>query len=190
MKTIHAHTLTNSAVTAIGQWVSADVKAVVTRTKAIDSVYADGIRAADCIAPAKDADRTLYDHLRAAIVTGFPADVRKLLALDKAVMKGKDAATKETRRTWQQQIGSKLKDLKAALERREKAEAEAAMTDEEKAEAAAEQAASASDSARLLRDVTAWINRLEKADATELPVVDCLKHLKALAGIASASMPA
>ena len=188
MKTIHA--LTNTTVTAIGNWVAADTKVALARTKAIDSLFADGIRAADCIAPAKDADRTLYDHLRAAIVTGFPADIRKLLSLDKAVMKGKDAATKESRRNWQQQIGSKLKDLRAALERRETAEAAANMTDDEKAEAAAEAAATASDSARLLRDVTAWINRLEKADATELPVLDCLKHLKALAGIASAAMPA
>lgn len=188
MKTIHA--LTNTTVTAIGQWVAADTKVALARTKAIDSLFADGIRSADCIAPAKDADRTLYDHLRAAIVTGFPADIRKLLSLDKAVMKGKDEATKALRRNWQQQIGSKLKDLKVALERRETAEAEANMTDEERAEQAAEQAASASDSAKLLRDVTAWINRLEKAESTELPVVDCLKHLKALAGIASASMPA
>ena len=188
---MNAHSLTNAAVTAIGNWVAADAKAVITRTKAIDLVFADGIRAADCVAPEKGADRTLYDHLRAAIVTGFAADVRKLLATDKAVIKGwaKDDPRKETRRTWQQQIGSKLKDLRAALERREKAEAEAAMTEEEKAEAAAEQAASASDSAKLLRDVTAWINRLEKADATELPVVDCLKLLKQLAGIASAHLP-
>ena len=184
------HSLTNAAVTAIGNWVAADAKAVITRTKAIDLVYADGIRAADCVAPEKGADRTLFDHLKAAIVTGFPADARKLLSLDKAVMKGKDESTKAARRTWQQQIGSKLKDLRAALERREKAEAEAAMTDDEKAEAAAAEAASASDSAKLLRDVTAWINRLEKATATELPVVDCLKLLKQLAGIATASMPA
>ena len=189
MKT--SHTLTNTTVTAIGNWVAADTKVALARTKAIDLLFADGIRAADCTAPEKGADRTLFDHLKAAIVTGFSADVRKLLALDKAVMKGwaKDDPRKEVRRTWQMQIGSKLKDLRAALERREKAEAEANMTDDEKAEQAAEQAASASDSAKLLRDVTAWINRLEKAEGTELPVVDCLKHLKALAGIATASMP-
>ena len=187
MKT--SHTLTNTTVTAIGNWVAADTKVALARTKAIDLLFADGIRAADCVSPEKGADRTLFDHLKAAIVTGFPADVRKLLSLDKAVMKGKDEATKDSRRKWQMQIGSKLKDLKAALARRETAEAEAAMTDDEKAEQAAEQAASASDSAKLLRDVTAWINRLEKAEGTELPVVDCLKHLKALAGIATASMP-
>lgn len=188
MKT--SHTLTNTFVTAIGQWVSSEGRAWASKLKVIDLAEAEGIRAADCVAPEKGADRTLYDGLRAAIVTGFPADVRKLLSLDKAVMKGKDEATKTLRRHWQQQIGSKLKDLRVALERREKAEAEAMMTDDEKAEQAAEQAASASDSAKLLRDVTAWINRLEKADATELPVVDCLKHFKALAGIATASMPA
>lgn len=188
MKT--SHTLTHSLVAAIGQWVSADVKSDTTKVKVVDLAWADGIRSADCVAPEKGADRSLYDGLRAAIVTGFPADIRKLLSLDKAVMKGKDKATKDNRRNWQMQIGSKLKDLKAALERREKAEAEAAMTDDEKAEAAAAEAVSASDSAKLLRDVTAWINRLEKAEASELPVVDCLKHLKALAGIATASMPA
>jgi hypothetical protein len=180
-------TITNTASHAIGQWVAAEVKADVTRTKAIDTIYADGLRAEDCTAPEKGADRTLYDSLRFAIVGGFPADVRKLLSYDKAVMKGKSEEVRADRRKWQQQIGSKLKDLKAALMRREEAEARSMMTEAElQAEAEAEQA-KASDSARLLRDVTAWINRLEKAEATELPVVDCLKHLKALAGIASAS---
>lgn len=183
------NTITNTTATAIGQWVAADVKADITRTKAIDTVYADGIRAEDCTAPEKGADRTLYDALRFAIVGGFPADVKKLLAYDKGVMKGKTEAEKKKRRDWQMQIGSKLKDLKAALQRREDAEARAAMTEEQLAAEAEAEAKAASDSARLLAVCTTWINRLEKTEGTELPVVDCLKLFKTLAGIATANMP-
>lgn len=199
-------TITNTIATAIGSWVAtgikaeqAEAKANVSRTKDLDTMYAEGLRAVDCIAPEKDADRKLYDSLRFAVVTGFSANARRMVEADKAVAKSFKKTDDDTakadrlmvcdknRRYWQGQIGSKLKDLKAALMRREEAELKASMSEAElQAEAEAE-AKAASDSARLLRDVTAWINRLEKAEATELPVVDCLKHLKALAGIASAS---
>lgn len=190
MKTINNnHTITATAADAIRQWVSGTIKAEQGQTKAVDALYADGVTPADLESPEKGADRTAYDSYRFAIVAGFPADAKRLVQADKAVAKGYTPEQKESRRYWQQQIGSKLKDLRNALAKRYTAAEQANMTDEQRAEQAAEQAASATDSARLLRDVTAWINRLEKAEATELPVVDCLKHLKALAAIATASMP-
>ena len=188
MKAIN-HNCTNTAADAIRQWVSGTIKAEQGQTKAVDALFADGVQPSDLESPEKGADRTAYDSYRFAIVAGFPADAKKLVQADKAVAKGYTAEQKETRRYWQQQIGSKLKDLRNALTKRYTAAEQAALTEEERAEQAAEQAAAATDSARLLRDVTAWINRLEKAEATELPVVDCLKHLKALAGIATAAMP-
>lgn len=183
------HNVTATAADAIRQWVSGTIKAEQGQMKAVDALYADGVTPADLESPEKGADRTAYDSYRFAIVAGFPADAKKLVQADKAVAKGFTPEQKENRRYWQQQIGSKLKDLRNALTKRYTAAEQASMSDEERAAQAAEQAASATDSARLLRDVTAWINRLEKAEATELPVVDCLKHLKALAAIATASMP-
>ena len=183
------HNVTATAADAIRQWVSGTIKAEQGQTKAVDALYADGVQPADLESPEKGADRTAYDSYRFAIVAGFPADARKLVQADKAVAKGYTEQQKADRRYWQQQIGSKLKDLRNALTKRYAAAEQANMSEEERAAQAAEAAASATDSAQLLRDVTAWINRLEKAEATELPVVDCLKHLKALAAIATASMP-
>ena len=190
MKTITTHTCTNTAADAIRQWVSGTIKAEQGQTKAVDALFADGIVPADLESPAKGADRTAYDSFRFAIVTGFPADAKKLVQADKAVAKGYTEAQKADRRYWQQQIGSKLKDLRNSLSKRYEAKRIAELTPEQREAEAAEADSKATDSARLLRDVTAWINRLEKAEATELPVTDCLKHLKALAGIASAAMPA
>lgn len=209
------HKATAAAVKAIGQWVSAEDKATLTKLSAVDTLVADGVPITALTAPEKGSDTSVYDSYCAAIVTGFTPSVQKMLAVDSgALIKVKPEDVKElledmtpaerkvfrqkpnnvNRRYWQMQIGSKLKDLrnslKARYEKAAKAEAEANMTDDEKAAIAAAEAASASDSAKMLRDVTAWINRLEKADATELPVVDCLKHFKALAAIATASMPA
>ena len=201
MKTTN-HNVTATAADAIRQWVSGTIKAEQGQTKAVDALYADGVQPSDLESPEKGADRTAYDSYRFAIVAGFPAEARKMVEADKVVAKGfpkvdEDEAKEnrlfkcdKNRRYWQQQIGSKLKDLRNALTKRYTAAEQASMSEEERAAQAAEAAASATDSARLLRDVTAWINRLEKAEATELPVVDCLKHLKALAAIATASMPA
>jgi len=184
------NTLINSEIVrALGAWVAADGKAGGAKTKAVDLLWAQGVRADDCVAPEKGADRTLFESIKAGIATGFPAEDRKLLALSTAVMKSKPEATKAKRRYLIQQIGSKVKDLKAALSRREKAEADELQTEEEKEAAAVEASKQASDSARLLKDVTAWINRLEKAEATELPVLECLQHLKALSAIATKHIP-
>lgn len=179
MKTQANHIATADAVKAISQWVSADSKAGQTKVKAVDLLVANGVTAADLTAPAKGEDRTVYESYCAAIVAGFAPDAKKLVTADKAIAKGFSDEAKQARRYWQQQIGSKLKDLRRALESR--------LAPTESGEADGEATAKASDAARLLRDVTAWINRLEKAEATALPVVDCLKHLKALAGIASAA---
>jgi hypothetical protein len=71
-------------------------------------------------APAKGADRSFYDgQIKPAIVLGFSATIQTLLATD---TKSLDEGKKMTKRYWQQQIGSKIKDLKAALVRREAAE--------------------------------------------------------------------
>jgi hypothetical protein len=68
------------------------------------------------VAPAKGESTVLFDSVKVSIVMGFTATVQALLKKD---TKGLSEAQKESKRYWQQQIGSKLKDLRNALTRRE-----------------------------------------------------------------------
>lgn len=200
MKTITAHTCTNTAADAIRQWVSGTIKAEQGQTKAVDALFADGIVPADLESPAKGADRTAYDSFRFAIVGGFPADARKMVEADKAVAKGFPKVDEDTakenrlfkcdknRRYWQQQIGSKLKDLRNSLAKRYEAKRIAELTPEQREAEAAEAEDSATLEARFLRDMSAWVTRLEKAEACAFSVVEAVKHLKALTGLASAEV--
>lgn len=188
MKTITAHTCTNTAADAIRQWVSGTIKAEQGQTKAVDALFADGIVPADLESPAKGADRTAYDSFRFAIVTGFPAEAKKLVQADKAVAKGYTDQQKADRRYWQQQIGSKLKDLRNSLAKRYEAKRIAELTPEQREAEAAEAESSATLEARFLRDMSAWVTRLEKAEACAFSVVEAVKHLKALTGLASAEV--
>jgi len=113
--------LSTATVNAIGAWTSATIKTGNTMTKAVDGLFADGVTADMLRAPAKGEPSALYDSAKAAIVLGFSASVQALLKKD---TKGLNENQKETKRNWQQQIGSKLKDLRNALTRRENAGAE------------------------------------------------------------------
>ena len=67
-------------------------------------------------APEKGESTVLFDSVKVSIVMGFTTAVQALLKKD---TKGLSEAQKENKRYWQQQIGSKLKDLRNALARRE-----------------------------------------------------------------------
>ena len=108
--------LSTATISAIGAWSGATVKADNSKTKAIDSLHADGVTATMLVAPAKGESTVLFDSVKVSIVMGFTATVQALLKKD---TKGLSEAQKENKRYWQQQIGSKLKDLRNALARRE-----------------------------------------------------------------------
>ena len=108
--------LSTASINAIGAWAGATVKADNSKVKAIDSLHADGVTAAMLQAPAKGESTVLFDSVKVAVVLGFTATVQALLKKD---TKGLSEAQKESKRYWQQQIGSKLKDLRNALTRRE-----------------------------------------------------------------------
>ena len=201
MKTINTnHACTNTAADAIRQWVAADSKAGTSKLKAVDALFADGVVPADLESPAKGADRTAYDSFRFAVVQGFAAPARKMVEADKAVAKGFAKVTEEeakadrlatndkNRRYWQQQIGSKLKDLRAALITRYEAKRIAELTPEQLAAEQAEAEATASIEARMGKVASEWVARLEKTEAAAFNVADAIKLFKQIAAMASAEV--
>lgn len=108
--------LSTATINAIGAWAGQSVKVDNAKLKAVDSLHADGVTAAMLVAPAKGESTVLFDSVKVSIVLGFTATVQALLKKD---TKGLSEAQKENKRYWQQQIGSKLKDLRNALTRRE-----------------------------------------------------------------------
>ena len=116
----------SSSVAAL---IAADVanveKSAKSRYVAVDAMVAAGIRSTDWISPkAKDSGSTatpeLYAALRDAVIAGFSASDRQLLAITSKAAVAALKPEKAARRTYvQQQIGSRMKDYKNALKRRE-----------------------------------------------------------------------
>jgi hypothetical protein len=108
--------LSTATINAIGAWSGKSREADNAKTKAVDSLHADGVTAAMLVAPAKGEPTVLFDSVKVSIVMGFTAQVQALLKKD---TKGLSEDQKDKKRYWQQQIGSKMKDLRNALTRRE-----------------------------------------------------------------------
>jgi hypothetical protein len=170
MKTTTTIKLSSASVSAIGAWSGQSVKTDNSKTKAIDSMYADGVTAAMLVAPSKGEPSALFDSIKVSIVAGFTVATQALLKKD---TKGLSEGQKETKRYWQQQIGSKLKDLRNALTRREAQgnESDGAGTKP------------ASFEARLKRDLTKYIAQIEKLEAAPFSVIEMLKHLKSASAL-------
>jgi len=109
--------------------IAADVANVERTAKSrflvIDAMVAAGLKATDWISPkAKDSGSTatpeLFAALKASVIMGFsPAD-RTLIAVESKAAVAALKPEKAARRTYvQQQIGSRMKDYKNALKRRE-----------------------------------------------------------------------
>lgn len=114
--------LSNATISAISTWSNKSLTTDKAKTKAIDSLFADGVTAAMLKAPEKGESTVLIDSVKVGIVLGFTAATQALLKKD---TKGLSETQKTDKRYWQQQIGSKLKDLRNALASREaKAQAE------------------------------------------------------------------
>lgn len=181
--------LTGEAITA---HVSKDLTVKKARGKAIDGLWADGVRAPMLVAPKKDEPRELYDSIGALVVAGFSVAARAMLAADVKALpeidgdraaSNRDIKCKANRRYWMQQIGSKISDYREALEKRQKAinDAKAKAEAAEKGEAAP--APESSIDARLKKELTAWIVRLEKSPGTGFDLVAMMKALKAAASL-------
>jgi hypothetical protein len=108
--------LSSATIDAIGTWSGQTIKADKAKTKAIDSLHADGVTAVMLEAPAKGESTVLFDSVKVSIVSGFTVAIQGLLKKDSKTLSEQQ---KSDKRYWQQQIGSKLKDLRRALTIRE-----------------------------------------------------------------------
>ena len=115
--------------TVVRTLIAADVAAVEktskTRHALLDALVAAGHKSTDFISPkSKDAGSTatpeLYAELKDAIVAGFTVADQALIKVTSPAAVAALKPEKAARRTYvQQQIGSRMKDYKNALARRE-----------------------------------------------------------------------
>ena len=125
-------TLTNITLSkAIAALISADVANVERSAKSrflvVDAMVAEGLRSTDWISPkAKDSGSTatpeLFAALKASVIAGFTTADQALIKVESKAAVAALKPEKAARRTYvQQQIGSRMKDYKNALKRREEA---------------------------------------------------------------------
>ena len=157
--------LSKNTINAIGVWSGVTIKSDNAKTKAVDSMFADGITSSMLKAPPKGEINELFDSVKVSIVMGFTVTMQALLKKD---TKSLSDAQKSDKRYWSMQIGSKLKDLRNALSTRE------ALGDNSDGAGTRP----ASFESRLKRDLTKYIAQIEKLDAAKFSVVDMLKYLK------------
>ena len=162
--------LSTATVAAIGAWTNKSVSVENAKTKAVDALFADGVTSAMLVAPEKGESTTLFDSVKISVVLGFTATVQGLLKKD---AKGLSDTQKSDKRYWQQQIGSKVKDLRNALAKRE------ALAEE----SGGAGTRTAAFDARLKKDLAAWIAKVEKLEGSSFSVIDMLKHLKGAAAL-------
>ena len=116
MATIKA--LSAATAKAVADYTNATTRTNAQRGKLLDMLHADGVTSDMLVSPAKGEDRTFFDSVKAAVVAGFTAQVQALLRKDAKTLKD---AQKIERKYWQQQIGSRVSDLKSGLAKREAA---------------------------------------------------------------------
>lgn len=167
----HCSVATLQAITASTR---RDGEARSAMVAAVDGLFADNIKPENLYAPKEGDDKTFYASIASAVVAGFTAEVQALLKAEQASL---PAADKQPRRYWQMQIGSKIKDLRNALERRiTKAEADG-------------EAKGANDrsnlQSRIVRDCGKFIAQLEKASEFGGDKEACLTALRAAVKAAS-----
>jgi len=154
--------LTAASAAAVIRWTRAAGSESSARTGMLDTLFADGIRAEDCVAPKGGSE--FYTALKDAVVAGFSKDRQALLAADiKSLSDGK----KIERRVAQQSIGKYLGHIRDGLDRREKA------TKAEAAEAAIREMATkagkdADEAVKAAKDAakSRWEDRARKVLAT------------------------
>lgn len=159
-------TLSAETVTELVTVIKADAGVQKRWLVAADALRAEGV-SSDWMKDKKN--REAVKAFRAGVVLmSFTKAEQSLIAKP---IHSCDDMEKFNRRYLQQQAGVRLSRVIGYLVKAEKAEA---MTDEEKGAQAR-----ATMGTRLRRDLAAWIDRIEKAEATDFSAVDVIKALKA-----------
>lgn len=125
-ETVVSGTLSVECAKAIKGWVSSETRTAKAKGKAADLLIAAGVMPDYFYAPKDKAEelikvnggvvtrQEMYDELKSDIVAGFEAADRKLMATPAKSL----SEEKKARRNYcQQQIGSRMKDLRKAIER-------------------------------------------------------------------------
>jgi len=126
--------ITENTAKVVRGFINKSLASANARGLALEALAADGVESYMLKAPKKeDNHKATFDTIKAIVVSGFPSAVQSLLHKDidtlsgprgKGVKANKDGEETEQRLYWQQQIGSKMKDLRQGLEKREKPEGE------------------------------------------------------------------
>ena len=106
---MNAIILNAASIEAIRTYTDVSIEATGAKESAAAALISQGVTADMLKAPAKGEPRELYDGIKAAIVSGFSEEVRSLLLAKTAELID---TRKLVKKYWQQQIGSKLKDLR------------------------------------------------------------------------------
>jgi hypothetical protein len=158
-------TVSKQTSSIIAQAVAKKLAADKSTSLVVDSLQADGVEPEMMRAPKKDADRTFYASLESAVIAGFTATAQGLLKKETKTLTDQQ---KSDKRYWQQQIGSKIKDFRNALQRR--------LNQGEEGEGGAGNTSTLE--ARIKRDLTKYVAQLEKVEQFSGNVVELVKCLK------------
>ena len=155
--------LTAECVTVVVETLKAEAGVLKRWQKAGDMLRAEGITS-----EALNNDKELRDGFkRDVILLSFSKAEQAIMAKPQTALSDEEKVTK---RWVQQQIGSRLNRV---VQHVKKAEDEEAMSDDERG------ARKVADLAtRLKRDLTAWIDKVEKAEAVTFSATQMVKLLK------------
>tara|TARA_R110000823_G_scaffold189881_1_gene321625 strand:- start:352 stop:885 length:534 start_codon:yes stop_codon:yes gene_type:complete len=104
--------LSAASIEAIRTYTDVSIEATGAKESAAAALISQGVTADMLKAPAKGESRELYDGVKAAIVSGFSEEARALLLAKISELTEEQIYGRRGRRYWQQQIGSKLRDLR------------------------------------------------------------------------------
>ena len=145
--------------------VAKKLSAEKSTAQVVDALVADGVTPEMMRAPKKDGDRTFYGSLEGAVIAGFTATAQALLKKETKTLSDDQKVAK---RYWQQQIGSKIKDFRNALQRR---------IDQGSEDGDGVHNKSTLES-RIRRDLSKYVTQLEKVESFNGNVVELTKCLK------------
>jgi hypothetical protein len=157
-------TVSKQVAVVIAAAVAKKLSAEKSTAQVVDALVADGVTPEMMRAPKKDGDRTFYGSLEGAVIAGFTATAQALLKKETKTLSDDQKVAK---RYWQQQIGSKIKDFRNALQRRIDQGSEGDGVHNK-----------STLEGRIRRDLAKYIAQLEKVEQFSGNVVELTKCLK------------
>jgi len=156
-------TLNQNLIDTVTAASRARINEETNNRKLIDTLFSDGVRPDDLVAPEKGADRTFFDGLKEAVVAGFPKNYQALIA---ANVKTLSEEQKDVRRIWMQKVNSIIGDWKNALMNRVKWEEAKAKSEAGEVE---KKTPPETTKKKQLLAVLTWAQKVESTTIKDLP---------------------